>query len=159
MLAGARRPVALVGPRHRQSDRWDEVAVFVDGSRASELEARFATDLAEEYGVPLTFMRVLPPPSARNETDVCEGADLRRYAFGALQRHHYVTWDSLHDKDPARGIVGWLGTRSNVLAVLGAHSHPDRSHLRSPSVTAQVLHQTAATVLVVPADMSTNIGE
>lgn len=154
VLAGTRRPVVLVGPRHRLPERWSEIAAFVDESKSSEAEVAFAGDLALQAGLPLTVMQVLPPVPLRDESDVCESAGLRRYAAEALRRGQTVTWDALHDKLPKRGIASWLEARPTVLAVLGCHGQPARSHFRSPSVAAHVVHETKATVVVVPADIS-----
>lgn len=159
VLAKVRRPVVLVGPAHRTSPRWNEIAVFVDGSNASEPEAQFATSLALSLELPLTFLRVLPPRYTAGDADITEDADLRHYAATAIRSGHHVTWDTLHHRSPARGILDWLSHRSSILTVLGAHSHPGVSHLRSPSVTANIAHHAAGPVLVVPADTSLSDGD
>lgn len=153
VLGRVRRPIALVGARHRSSGRWSEIVAFVDGSAASVPEARMATDLAVSFGLPLTFLRVLPESRSAGPDDVTEDADLRRYAADALLAGHQVTWDVLHDRSPSRGIVTWLAHRPSVLAVLGAHGHPGRSHLREPSVVVRVTRRISGCVLVVPADV------
>ncbi|MGD9702872.1 MAG: universal stress protein [Acidimicrobiia bacterium] len=152
VLASIHRPVVLVGPDHRPSPNWNEIAVFVDGSSASEPEARFATDLALSLDLPLNFLRVLPTSYTAVDSDITEAADLRHYAATAARHRHHVTWDVLHHRAPERGILDWLCQRSSILVVLGAHSHPGVSHLRSPSITAHVAHHAAGPVLVVPAD-------
>ena len=157
VLARIRWPVVLLGPQCSTSPGWSEIAVFVDGSRASEPEARFATNLALSLDLPLTFLRVLQPSYVASNTDITEDADLRRCAATAIRSGHHVTWDALHHRSPAHGILDWLSHRASILTVLGAHSHPDRSHLRSPSVTAHVARHAVAPVLVIPAD--TTIGD
>ena len=152
VLAKIRRPVVLVGPDCRTSPSWNEIAVFVDGSSASEPETRFATDLALSLELPLTFLRVLRPSDVAGHADISEDADLRRYAATAIRSGHHVTWDTLHHRSPSRGILDWLSHRSSILTVLGAHSRPGVSHLRSPSVTAHIAHRAVGPVLVVPAD-------
>lgn len=159
VLARIRRPVALVGPHCNTSPRWNEIAVFVDGSKASDPETRFATGLARSFDLPLTFLRVLQPADIAGHTDITEDADLRHHAAAAIRTGAHVTWDALHHRSPAHGILDWLSQRPSILAVVGAHSHPDRSHLRSPSVTAHVARHAVAPVLVVPADTTIGYGD
>ena len=159
VLAKIRRPVVLVGPDCRPLPSWNEIAVFVDGSRASEPETRFATNLALSLELPLTFLRVLQPSYTAGNTDITEDADLRHHAATAIRSGHHVTWDTLHHRSPAHGILDWLSHRSSILTVLGAHSHPGVSHLRSPSVTAHIAHRAVGPVLVVPADTTISDGD
>ena len=156
VLASVRRPVVLVGPHCHTPPSWNEIAVFVDGSTASEPEARVATGLAQQLDLPLTFLRVLQPVITTGDPDITEGADLRHHAAKASRSGHHVTWDALHHRSPARGILDWLSHRPSILSVLGAHSHPGVSHLRSPSVISQVSRRAVGPVLVVPADTTTS---
>jgi nucleotide-binding universal stress UspA family protein len=153
VLRLARRPIALVGPHHQLADRWTRLDAFLDASPASTPQVRETARLASALNAEVNLFNVVAHPAKDITSDVIDDGHLRTHARTLADHHVPVAWDTLYDASPAHAILRHLHHRHDTIAVLGCHGHEGQTHLRHPSVIADVVHRTQALVVAVPADL------
>jgi nucleotide-binding universal stress UspA family protein len=148
------RPALVIGPHLAENAMFTgRIVACVDGSHESERTLAPAKQWAATLGLPLWLMEAaereaLPEGVIHNE--VLESAHVAALAarLGGVEG-----WDVLHDKDPARALVGMASSSSTptALLVMATHGRTGWNRLRLGSVTAATVHAATVPVLVVPA--------
>ena len=148
-------PLAIVPAG--SAPRIDNVVLGVDGSPGSLIAAEFGAELARGLAVPVTAVYAFEPFVAEWTTDDAFSwkrqaeADARSWSAPVEQTGLRLNVDVDRDIHPVAAIARALACRPRSIAVLGTHGHTGFAELHLGHVPFQLLYDTAATVVVVPA--------
>jgi nucleotide-binding universal stress UspA family protein len=135
----------------------DNLVLGVDGSPGSLIAAEFGAELARGLAVPVTAVYAFEPFIAEWTTDDAFSwkrqaeADARSWSAPVEQAGLRLDVDVDRDIHPVAAIARALASRPNSVAVLGTHGHTGFAELHLGHVPFQLLYDTPATVVVVPA--------
>jgi nucleotide-binding universal stress UspA family protein len=148
VMAKASLPVVLTGPRARRPEGdYRRVVACVDGSKPAEKALAVADRLRRHLGAELHLVEVLDPDLSLG-TDLVETVELQRAA--AKLTEPSTDYDALHDRKPARAIVGYRGIDDGSIIVLGTHGRTGLDSVVAGSVARGVVEGATVPVLVVP---------
>jgi nucleotide-binding universal stress UspA family protein len=153
-LRSLERPVMMVGPHvGDEVGLTGRIVACVDGSSESERTLEPAWRWAAALDLPLWLVEVAepgPPPERLTTGELPESSHLAALAgrLGGVDG-----WGVLHDKDPARALMGMAGsaTEPTALLVMATHGRTGWDRLRLGSVTIATVQGAPTPVLVVPA--------
>jgi nucleotide-binding universal stress UspA family protein len=148
VMAKAPLPVVLTGPKaQRPSGDYRRVVACIDGSKPAEHALAVADRLRVHLGAELHLVEVLDP-DLRLGGDLVETVELQRAASKLSAPP--TDFDALHDRKPARAIVGYKGIDAATIVVMGTHGRTGLESVVAGSVARGVVEDAPVPVLVVP---------
>ena len=155
VLRSSAIPVLVVGPRARPSaDAYRRLVVALDGSATATAIATAAAETGRRMGLHVVFTEVVP--ITHSGGDVHESAYLHRIA-GTVPCPG-STFDILHDRRPADGIVGFVDRDERSIIALGMPVAGHHGLQACGHVARTVVRHAVCPVLIVPVRAATAPG-
>ncbi len=133
----SRRPVVMLGPKSRTSDKYTRIIACVDGSEFALNIVSEAVAWAKALGVPLWLIEVVDPEP---NLGGIETNYVHNVAHQMKDNGVDLEWDVLHAKDPAKAILDWIGDDAGTILALATHGRTGLRRVLLGSVVADVIH-------------------